>query len=305
MNDHRELKKLAEYATPGPWVAQHPNAGQRGSEVASGGGLNQVCADLGPTNALYIAAANPSTVLALLAENDANKELADAEQESYDAQRRILDAVKAELEQVKTDFDAAAALIEALRKDRTDWQAECLKLGFEYVRAPDDHYVLADVPEMARLLAQLLGVEVRDKENDSYGETVSELQEQVEAGNNAFHRAYEAEAECDRLKEEVEALRNPGAKKTDCGHGHVYPTVSGYMAKCGGPGLCAMCSRDAASKAMGMENQRVVPVMRECVKGYGHGGQWCGPGFDCWLDPRSKSEKNGHGKGCVCSVCTQ
>lgn len=105
--------------------------------------------------------------------------------------------------------DAVLALIaeiESLRKDRTDWQAECLKLGFEYVRAPDDHYVLADVPEMARLLAQLLGVEVRDKENDSYGETISELHEQVEAGNNAFHRAYEAETECDRLKEEVEAL---------------------------------------------------------------------------------------------------
>lgn len=71
MTDHSELKKLAEYATPGPWVALHPNAGQRGSEVASGGGLNQVCADLGPSNALYIAAANPAAVLALLADVEA------------------------------------------------------------------------------------------------------------------------------------------------------------------------------------------------------------------------------------------
>ena len=39
MSDYSELKILAEYATPGPWVAQHPNAGQRGSEVASEGGL--------------------------------------------------------------------------------------------------------------------------------------------------------------------------------------------------------------------------------------------------------------------------
>ena len=115
----------------------------------------------------------------------------------------------------------------------------------------------------------------------------------------------ESKQEVYRLEAEVEALRNPGAKKTDCGHGHVYPSLSGYMAKCGGPGLCAMCSRDAATKAMAMENQRIVPVMRECVKGYGHGGQWCGPDFNCWLDPRSKSEKNGHGKGCVCSACTQ
>ena len=68
MKGYSELKMLAEYATPGPWVAQHPNAGQRGSEVASGGGLNQVCADLGPSNALYIAASNPSAVLELIAE---------------------------------------------------------------------------------------------------------------------------------------------------------------------------------------------------------------------------------------------
>lgn len=111
--------------------------------------------------------------------------------------------------------------------------------------------------------------------------------------------------ELESLRAEVEALRNPESKKTDCGHGHVYPSLSGYRARCGGPGLCAMCSRDAATKAMGMESQRVVPVKHECVKGYGHGGQWCGPDFDCWLDPRSKAEKNGHGKGCSCWECTQ
>jgi len=76
---------------------------------------------------------------------------------------------------------------------RTDWQKRCLELGFTYVRESDDHYVLADVPEMARLLGELLGVEVRDRENDTYGETVSELQEQIDAANRAFHQAYEAE----------------------------------------------------------------------------------------------------------------
>jgi hypothetical protein len=70
MTDYSELKRLAEEATPGPWKAQHPNAGQRGSEVADASGLNQICADLGPTHALYIAAANPAAVLALIAENE-------------------------------------------------------------------------------------------------------------------------------------------------------------------------------------------------------------------------------------------
>ncbi|PHN65671.1 hypothetical protein AO286_21735 [Pseudomonas syringae] len=89
---------------------------------------------------------------------------------------------------------------ESLRKSKTDWQAECLKRGFEYVREPDDHYVLADAPEMADLLGLLLGVEVRNRENYSYGDTVSNLTNQVDAGIDAFHRAYEAEKERDQLK---------------------------------------------------------------------------------------------------------
>lgn len=99
------------------------------------------------------------------------------------------------------------AEVEALRKDRTDWQAECLKRGFEYVREPDDHYVLADLPEMADLLGVLLGVEVRSKENDSYGETVSALQDAADANSDAFHRAYEAEKECKELRKALVNVR--------------------------------------------------------------------------------------------------
>lgn len=91
---------------------------------------------------------------------------------------------------------------------RKDWQAECLKKGFEYVRESDDHYVLADVPEMAALLADLLGVEVRDKENHSYGETVSSLNEQIDSANNAFHRAYEAEKEVEALRKALIDVRD-------------------------------------------------------------------------------------------------
>lgn len=59
-----------------------------------------------------------------------------------------------------------------------NWQEECLKKGFEYVREPDDHYVIADPSEMAALLRDLLGVDVRTKDGDSYGVAVCELQEQ-------------------------------------------------------------------------------------------------------------------------------
>lgn len=90
---------------------------------------------------------------------------------------------------------------------KRDWQAECLKKGFEYVRESDDHYVLADVPEMAALLGELLGVEVRDKENHSYGETVSSLNEQIDAANNAFHRIYELEQEVESLRKDASRYR--------------------------------------------------------------------------------------------------
>jgi hypothetical protein len=102
--------------------------------------------------------------------------------------------------QVIEENEALIAENERLSKDRTDWQAECIKRGFTYCRVPDDHYVLADVPEMADLLGLLLGVEVRDREDDGYGDTVSSLTTQVDAGINAFHRAYQAEKERDELK---------------------------------------------------------------------------------------------------------
>lgn len=33
------------------------------------------------------------------------------------------------------------------------------------------------------------------------------------------------------------------------------------------------------------------PALRECAAGYGHGGQWCGKEYNCWLDPRPRSER--------------
>ena len=132
MKDHSELKILAETATPGPWVAQHPNAGQRGSEVASGNRLNQVCADLGPSNALYIAAANPTVVLALVAEVEGLRKLPTAWSEVYE-QSDELDALRdeklawlSERDQLKADNDLQAKEIEALRK-AVEFGADCFR----------------------------------------------------------------------------------------------------------------------------------------------------------------------------------
>lgn len=90
---------------------------------------------------------------------------------------------------------------------RALWQAKCLKSGFDYVRESDDHYVMASHAEMAELLGDLLGIEVRSKDNHSYGETVSQLRGQLDQANAAFMRAYAAEKEAEGLRKDAERYR--------------------------------------------------------------------------------------------------
>ncbi len=85
-----------------------------------------------------------------------------------------------------------------------NWQQECLKKGFEYVREPDDHYVVASPAEMVALLRDLLGVDVRTKDCDSYGVAVCELQEQIDGLVNTLHAQ---QAERDALLAERDALK--------------------------------------------------------------------------------------------------
>ena len=81
MTDVAELRRLAEAATPGPWDCYRPHPAYRAysvDQVMPEGHLGETVAVTEDTNAdangLYIAAANPAAVLALLdaaAERDA------------------------------------------------------------------------------------------------------------------------------------------------------------------------------------------------------------------------------------------
>lgn len=189
MSDYSELKKLAEEATPGPWEAvdyrsysgNQPHwyidtsAGKADIADSQDGTIDPNHWDdvRGERDMKFIAASNPSAVLSLICELEKIKADRKACWEEFKVQGRQLDKLKAENE--------------AMRKDRTDWQKECLKRGFEYVRESDDHYVLADVPEMADLLGALLGVEVRTKDNDAYGEANSTLKEEIDGLINTIH----------------------------------------------------------------------------------------------------------------------
>ena len=73
--DHAELARLAEAATPGPWIDGPPAwfRGRRSEEdgkrpIHRPGHPGTMANVYGKENAAFIAAANPATVLALLAE---------------------------------------------------------------------------------------------------------------------------------------------------------------------------------------------------------------------------------------------
>lgn len=61
-------------------------------------------------------------------------------------------------------------------------------------------------------------------------------------GRIGVYRVYVHGAYCSTCFEELPANRI-GANS---GHGHVWPRPDGAKARCGGPGLCAQCSRDQA-----------------------------------------------------------
>lgn len=66
MTDIDQLEALANAASQGTYFVQHPNAGDRGFEVANGGGLNTVATDMQEADARFFAAANPEAILELI-----------------------------------------------------------------------------------------------------------------------------------------------------------------------------------------------------------------------------------------------
>lgn len=52
------------------------------------------------------------------------------------------------------------------------------------------------------------------------------------------------------------------------GHGHVVPRADGYRARCGGPGLCRDCQREAAlllGETVSMPQEKPGPTLEERV----------------------------------------
>ena len=140
MNEHSELKKLAEAATPGPWVAEKDEDTIR---VDSSEPLPDIivwCGSFGDSGGFnsdadkeYIAASNPDAVLALIAEVEGlraqhgrdSKELRSLCQARDDA-RKDRDQLKAEVARSTEREIMQLAEIEALRK-AVEFGADCFR----------------------------------------------------------------------------------------------------------------------------------------------------------------------------------
>lgn len=128
MTDYRELKRLAEAATPGPWAYDGsyvcPARTEDGTTYVE---LWRSIADCHqPENTKFIAAANPAAALALIAEVDSMKV-------ERDYCRRVADHNLDLGVAYMTERDQLKAEVEALRKDaeRYRWLRE--KVGVDFI----------------------------------------------------------------------------------------------------------------------------------------------------------------------------
>lgn len=122
---YEELKKLAENATPGPWKSTVDGVMPVGEAFGIFGNFG---ANNGEANREFIAAANPSAVLALIGRLEVSESMEGLYTSTVTVER-------AELEQTKRERDQLKAENEALRK-------ECKRLA-------DDNRALLENPEDA------------------------------------------------------------------------------------------------------------------------------------------------------------
>lgn len=115
---YEELKKLAENATPGPWKSTVDGVMPVGEAFGIFGNFG---ANNGEANREFIAAANPSAVLALIAEN----ERLECMLENYNIDAKVY---KDSADQLKAENDALRAMGRQMVKGIDDWNESMEKI---------------------------------------------------------------------------------------------------------------------------------------------------------------------------------
>jgi regulator of replication initiation timing len=196
MTDHTPLKEAAERATPGPWYRKDAESnGTYGIEYIdavegnpqSEGGFSDIanCSevrfwrdrlpqnvepDQRKANAHFIALANPSKILELLAENEALREAADK-----------LPALQRRYEQTRQSWGKSEAQVRTLKEKLAALpQTEGLKLAYKdgFEDAKDAHYASRDV-EWEETFAQSETAKLQALPQTEGAEAVREALEQA------------------------------------------------------------------------------------------------------------------------------
>ncbi len=136
MTDYTELKRAADAATQGHWDVDDPwvvysNFGGGCTYLASTDALD-TDHDQSVKNAAFIAAANPAAVLALIAENERLRELAQREIENASEGAKEVCGARMTLHALEQERDQLKAENEALRKDKD--RLDALESNFWDVR---------------------------------------------------------------------------------------------------------------------------------------------------------------------------
>lgn len=75
------------------------------------------------------------------------------------------------------------------------------------------------------------------------------------------------EAAINRRDDRIKAIMGGLPEGSNTGHGHVLARPDGVKARCGGPGLCSDCSRDAARTAPAGPKMAALPVPGPLTRG--------------------------------------
>ncbi len=114
------LEALAKAATPGPWVMTTQGGIEPHDYAGLGEDSNSVAQVRHDRNWEFIAAADPSTVVALIAELRQERERADANEGRWDDAEATSSDWHSEFERVQTALSRAEGTIEKVRR----WDAE-------------------------------------------------------------------------------------------------------------------------------------------------------------------------------------
>lgn len=122
MTDYSELKRLAETATPGPWECREADGSA--AICHAHGWVADDFSEQALVDTRYMAAANPTAVLALIADNEKLAEDYDKawrhdlnDKNNIEAMVGELAGAQAMLETAYSERDRLKAEVEALRKD--------------------------------------------------------------------------------------------------------------------------------------------------------------------------------------------